>query len=83
MSAPAERRLTRNAAQCPACLGIVESKHRHDYASCSCGGIAVDGGLAYVRRAYTNRLPIDLCEYAPAGEIPAEHQALSCGSLAR
>lgn len=40
----------RNRIRCRKCLDTVESKHRHDYVSCSCGAIAVDGGLAYPRR---------------------------------
>ena len=46
------QRLTRNAAQCLDCMDIIESKHRHDYVRCSCGNIAVDGGLSYIRRTY-------------------------------
>ena len=42
--------ITRNAAQCLACSDIIESKHQHDYITCSCGEISVDGGLAYKRR---------------------------------
>lgn len=42
-------RLTRNAAQCNACGDVIESKHRHDFVSCSCRAIFIDGGLDYVR----------------------------------
>ena len=53
----------RNAAQCLNCGEIVESKHRHDFVSCSCWeaerhketpehGIFVDGGLDYYRYGY-------------------------------
>lgn len=42
--------ITRNAAQCVRCGDTIESKHRHDFQSCSCGAIFVDGGLEYVRR---------------------------------
>lgn len=41
--------IIRNAAQCAKCGDIVESKHRHDFASCSCGAIFVDGGKEYLR----------------------------------
>jgi hypothetical protein len=41
--------ITRNAAQCVRCGDTIESKHRHDFQSCSCGAIFVDGGLEYVR----------------------------------
>jgi hypothetical protein len=39
----------RNRAKCAKCDTIIESKHRHDYVSCKCGAIAVDGGDAYWR----------------------------------
>ncbi len=42
--------ITRNAAQCVRCGDTIESKHRHDFQSCNCGAIFVDGGLEYVRR---------------------------------
>lgn len=40
-----------NKAKCRRCGDIIESKHRHDYVSCKCGEIAVDGGRAYLRRS--------------------------------
>ena len=41
--------IIRNAAQCAKCGDVVESKHRHDFVSCSCGAIFVDGGKEYLR----------------------------------
>lgn len=46
--------LTRNAAKCLACGDVVESKYRHDFVTCSCGSLSVDGGLAYSRRSYAD-----------------------------
>jgi hypothetical protein len=43
------KQITRNKVRCTGCSDIIESKHRHDYASCSCGSCSVDGGLTYVR----------------------------------
>lgn len=40
----------RNQARCLVCGDVIESKHRHDYVSCRCGAIAVDGGADYERR---------------------------------
>ncbi len=34
----------RNRAKCKLCNDIIESHHQHDYVSCSCKEIAVDGG---------------------------------------
>ena len=42
--------ITYNAAQCLRCGDTIESKHRHDFQSCSCGAVFVDGGLDYLRR---------------------------------
>jgi hypothetical protein len=41
--------IIRNAAQCAKCGDIIESKHRHDFVSCSCGAIFIDGGRDYFR----------------------------------
>ena len=45
-----KRKLKRNAVRCKLCNTIIESKHRHDFVSCECGNIFVDGGLDYLRR---------------------------------
>ena len=42
--------IIKNAASCTVCYSFIESKHRHDFKSCSCGNIFVDGGLSYLRR---------------------------------
>lgn len=42
--------IVKNAAKCGKCGDEVESKHRHDFVSCKCGGIFVDGGKNYLRR---------------------------------
>ena len=39
-----------NKAQCGLCKEVIESKYRHDYVTCACGNIFIDGGLAYLRR---------------------------------
>lgn len=42
--------IVKNAAECARCGDVIESKHRHDFVSCKCGAIFVDGGLSYLRR---------------------------------
>lgn len=37
----------RNRAKCRKCESIIESFHRHDYVTCKCGEISVDGGNDY------------------------------------
>ena len=39
-----------NKARCRLCGDVIESKHRHDWQTCSCGAIFVDGGREYLRR---------------------------------
>ena len=41
--------IIRNAAQCAKCGDIIESKHRHDFVSCGCKSIFIDGGHEYFR----------------------------------
>lgn len=42
--------IIRNSAKCLGCGDEIESTHRHDFVSCSCGDLSVDGGKAYLRR---------------------------------
>lgn len=42
-------KIVRSRAQCMSCFDIIESKHRHDFVSCKCGKIFLDGGKDYVR----------------------------------
>lgn len=52
----------RNRAKCRLCQSIIESFHRHDYVTCTCGEIAVDGGRDYLKalaKDFTNFLRID------------------------
>jgi hypothetical protein len=47
-------RITRNAARCRLCDTTIESRHRHDYVTCPCEALAVDGGHAYLRRMWNH-----------------------------
>ena len=40
-------RLLPNKARCAKCGGVVQSNHRHDFVSCECGEISLDGGNDY------------------------------------
>jgi tRNA(Ile2) C34 agmatinyltransferase TiaS len=42
----------RNRAKCTRCNTVVESKHKHDFVTCKCGNLSVDGGLDYKKRTY-------------------------------
>lgn len=41
-----------NAAQCHTCEDVIRSVTRHDFVTCKCGGISVDGGESYNRRLF-------------------------------
>jgi hypothetical protein len=44
-----------NAAQCLQCGRIIVSYTRHDYVSCDCKNVAVDGGFDYYKRNFVDR----------------------------
>ena len=50
--------IIQNAATCLACGDFIVSKHRHDFVTCTCGAISVDGGQEYLRRVgdFTNAM---------------------------
>lgn len=41
-----------NKIKCNHCGDIIESTHRHDFKTCKCGRVSVDGGHSYLRRAF-------------------------------
>ena len=70
--------LIRNAIQCKHCGDVIESKHRHDFVSCSCGCCCVDGGLDYIRRGFLHSKDedyIELSEYSDDEQLIAERRA--------
>ncbi|NOU98422.1 DUF7695 domain-containing protein [Paenibacillus planticolens] len=62
--------MTRNAIRCLACNDVIESRSQHDFNWCSCGSVAVDGGLMYGKRMFPSGQPsewyADLSEYEEA-----------------
>ena len=42
--------IVQNAVICLSCGDTIISKHRHDFVTCTCGAISVDGGQEYLRR---------------------------------
>ena len=42
--------IVQNAVSCLNCGDFIFSKHRHDFVTCTCGTISVDGGQEYLRR---------------------------------
>jgi hypothetical protein len=45
-----EKKIIQNKIKCNVCKEIIESKYRHDFVSCKCGRVSVDGGKDYLRR---------------------------------
>jgi hypothetical protein len=38
--------------KCKTCGDIIQSMYRHDFVSCTCGNIFIDGGSDYTRMGY-------------------------------
>lgn len=58
-----ENKIIINKAQCKKCKDIIESKDTNDLKRCTCGSIAVDGGLEYIKRIGNPDDVIELSEY--------------------
>lgn len=43
------RRAVRSQIECNACHDVIASFSRHDFNSCKCGAVSIDGGLDYLR----------------------------------
>lgn len=43
-------KIIQNQIRCKVCGDEIYSAHVHDYKSCKCGAVAVDGGMMYLRR---------------------------------
>lgn len=57
-------KLLLNAIQCLSCQETIVSSHRHDFKTCKCGSVSVDGGLEYTRRAFKDRNGyVERCAY--------------------
>lgn len=44
-----------NSAQCLICGNILVSESVHDYKTCKCGNIFVDGGNEYIRHGWRHK----------------------------
>jgi len=42
--------IIQNEAECRKCGDIIWSAHSHDFKTCGCGAIAVDGGMSHIGR---------------------------------
>lgn len=46
------QRIKKNATRCKICGDVIESKTTHDFETCSCGNVSVDGGHEYLHRCF-------------------------------
>lgn len=49
---PKDQVILFNKAMCDNCHEVIHSKSVHDYVTCSCGNLSVDGGNAYLKRNF-------------------------------
>jgi hypothetical protein len=52
--------IVQNAVNCLSCGDLIVSKHRHDFVTCTCGAVSVDGGQEYLRRVGDFANAVDL-----------------------
>lgn len=52
-------KISKNASTCGTCKETIESRNRHDFVTCSCGSVSVDGGTWYCRRSYKTGAPYE------------------------
>jgi len=71
-----ELTLLKNRAQCLVCWDIIESTTRHEFRTCKCGAISVDGGVAYSRRVGQLENVNDLNIYGPKYKSNSEGRRL-------
>lgn len=67
---------TRNAIRCKKCGDVIESKSGHDFRTCSCKSVMVDGGIGKashitMRRLWPSGDPDDWFEDVSEYEGPA------------
>lgn len=70
--------LLRNAARCHRCGDTIESRHTHDFVRCSCGCLAVDGGLDYARRCSAAGVTYDELAEHDDDEHVTEYEVSLC-----
>ena len=57
-----EHKILVNKAKCLECGEVIDSRHRHDFVTCKCGNLSVDGGKDYLKRSFHNSNWLELSE---------------------
>lgn len=58
-----QRKIKRNAVKCLKCKSIIQSTHVHDFVTCYCGEVSVDGGNEYLKRSGNPNFMEEMSEY--------------------
>ena len=67
-----------NGAKCLLCGDEIYSRHRHDFKTCTCGNLSVDGGLDYIRRCVKD--PAKIQDLSSRWGCDNTDGACSCGA---
>lgn len=62
--------LLENSAQCLECDTRIVSMTRHDFVTCRCGKVSVDGGHEYARRVFDGDNWVDTSIYIGGNDAP-------------
>lgn len=54
--------------KCNSCGEIIESTPRHDYKTCKCGRVSVNGGHSYLKRAFDDYTEMSVAHYSEIEE---------------
>lgn len=79
----AKKILLINKAMCDNCHKVVRSVHTHDYVSCKCGNLSVDGGLSYCKRSYGPSGYTELSYYVDEDDITTIREFFSWSSYGK
>ena len=55
--------IIKNAIRCNKCGDVIESFYTHDFKTCKCGSVSVDGGHQYLKRGFKTS-PSDITDLA-------------------
>jgi predicted RNA-binding Zn-ribbon protein involved in translation (DUF1610 family) len=55
--------IKKNSATCKKCGDELESKHAHDFVTCKCGAVSIDGGKEYLKRVGNEEDIIETSSY--------------------
>lgn len=68
------RKIIHNVIRCNCCGDEIESTYRHNFVTCRCGKVSVDGGHDYLRRCFGS--PDDYTDLSVTAETDEEGDAL-------